>query len=101
MTIHEISVFSNTDSTSIEQIQAETQNDTDLQTLLQYIIKGFPATSTECHESVKPYFNYRDEFTVVDGLMLKGNCIVVPTKLRSSCLAMLHIAHMGVNKTLL
>ena len=93
--------FSNTDNTSIEQIHAETQNDTDLQTLLQYIMKGFPATSTECHESVKPYFNYCDELTVVDGLMLKGNHIVVPTKLRSSCLAMLHIAHMGVNKTLL
>ena len=61
-------------------------------------MKGFPATSTECHESVKPYFNYRDELTVVDGLMLKGNRIVIPTKLRSSCLAMLHIAHMGVNK---
>ena len=86
---------------SIERIRAETQNDTELQTLLQYIMKGFPLTSSECHESVKPYFNYRDELTVVDGLMRKGNCIVVPTKLRSSCLAMLHIAHMGVNKTLL
>ena len=99
--IHEISVFSNTDSTSIEQIQEETQNDTDLQTLLLYVMKGFPVTSTECHESIKPYFNFCDELTVVDGLMLKGNHIVVPTKLRSSCLAMLHIAHMGVKKTLL
>ena len=34
VTIHEISVFSNTDSTSVEQIRAETQNDTDLQTLV-------------------------------------------------------------------
>ena len=70
VTIHEISVFSNTDSTSIEQIQAETQNDTDLQTFSQYIMKGFPATSTDCHKSVKPYFNYCDELTVVDGLIV-------------------------------
>ena len=63
--------------------------------------KGFPASSTECHKSVKPYFNYHDELPVVDALMLKGNRIVVPTKLRSSCLAMLHIAHMGMKKTLL
>ena len=77
------------------------KNDTDLQTFLQYIMKGFHATSTECHESIKPYFNYCDKLTVVDGLMLKGNHIVVPIKLRGSCLAMLHIAHMGVNKTLL
>ena len=101
VTIHKISVFSNTDSTSIEQIHTETQNDTDLQTLLQYVMKGFPATSSECHESVKPHFNYCDELTVVDGLLRKGNHIVIPTKLRSNCLAMLHIAHMGVNKTLL
>ena len=72
VTIHEISVFSNTDNTSIEKTQAETQNDTDIQTLLQYIMKGFPATSTECCESVKPYFNYRDELTVVDGLLVTG-----------------------------
>ena len=101
MTIHEVSVFSNTDRTSIQQIWAETQTDPDLQTLLQYIMKGFPATSTECHEGIKPYFNYCDELTVVDGLILKGNHIVVSTKLRHSCLATLHVAHMNVNKTLL
>ena len=101
VTIHEISMFSNTYKTSIQQIQSESQTDLELQTLLQYIMKGFPATSTECHENIKPYFNYQDELTVIDGLILKGNCIVVPTKLRHSCLATLHVAHMGVNKTLL
>ena len=100
VTIHEISVFSNTDRNSIQQIWSETQTDSGLQTLLQYIMKGFPATSPECHESIKPYFNYRDELTVV-GLILKGNRIVVPTKLRHSCLATLHVAHTDGNKTLL
>ena len=37
---------------------------------------------------------------MVDGLVLKGQCIVIPNKLRQSCLARLHTAHMGVNKTL-
>ena len=64
-------------------------------------MKGFPATSTEFHKSMKPYFNYHDELTVIAGLMLKGKRIVFPTKLRSSCLVMLHVAHIGVNKTLL
>ena len=40
------------------------------------------------------------ELTIVDGLVLKGHCIVIPNKLRQSCLARLHITHMGVNKTL-
>ena len=57
-------------------------------------------TKDECCDAVKPYFNYREELTVVDGLVLKGQHIVILNKLRLSCLARLHIAHMGVNKTL-
>ena len=57
-------------------------------------------TKDECHDAVKPCFDYREELTVVDGLVLKGQCIVIPNKLRQSCLARLHIAHMVVNKTL-
>ena len=100
VTIHEVGVFSNTDNTSMQSIQKETQNDAELQTLLQFIMKGFPVTKDECHDAIKPYFNCREELTVVDGLVLKGQCIVIPSKLRQSCLARLHIAHMGVNKTL-
>ena len=70
--MHEVGVFSNTDNTSMQSIQKETQNDAELQTLLQFIMKGFPMTKDECHDASKPYFNYREELTVVDGLVLKG-----------------------------
>ena len=56
----------------MQSIQQETQNDAELQTLLQYIMKGFPMTKGECHDAIKPYFNYREELTVVNGLVLKG-----------------------------
>ena len=58
-------------------------------------MKGFPMTKDEFHDAIKPYFNYREELTVVDGLVLKGQHIVIPSKLRQSCLT-----HRGVNKTL-
>ena len=96
VTIHEVGVFSNTDNTSMQSIQQETQNDAELQTLLQYIMKGFSMMKDECHDVIKPYFNYREELTVVDGLVLKGQRIVIPSKLRQSCLTRLHIAHMGI-----
>ena len=89
VTIHKVGVFSQ-----------ETQHDTELQILLQYNMKGFPMTKDECHDAIKPYFNYREELTVVDGLVLKGQRIVIPSKLRQSCLTRLHIAYMGINKTL-
>ena len=63
-------------------------------------MKGFPMTKDECHDAIKPYFNYREELTVADGLVLKGQCIIIPSKLRPSCLRRLHIAHVGINKTL-
>ena len=72
VTTHEVGVFSNTDNTSMQSIQKETQNDAELQTLLQYMTKD------ECHDAVKSYFNYREELTVVDGLVLKGQFIVIP-----------------------
>ena len=98
VTIHKVGVFSN--NTSMQSIQQETQNDAELQILLQYIMNGFPMTKDECHDAIKPYFNYREELTVVDGLVLKGQRIVIPSKLRQSCLRRLHIAHMRINKTL-
>ena len=84
----------------MQSIQKKTQNDAELQTLLQFIMKGFPMTKDECHDAIKPYFNNQEELTVVDGLVLKGQCTVIPSKPRQSSLARLHIAHMGVNKTL-
>ena len=83
----------------MQSIRQETQNDAELQTLLQYIMKGFPMMKDECHDTIKPYFNYREELTAVDGLVLKGQRII-PSKLRQSCLTRLHIAHMGINQTL-
>ena len=50
-------LYTNTDNTSMQSIQKETQNDADLQTFLQYTMKGFPMTKDECHDAVKPYFN--------------------------------------------
>ena len=58
VTIHEVGVFSNTDNTSMQSIQKETQNDAELQTLLQFIMKGFPMTKDEFHDAIKPHFNY-------------------------------------------
>ena len=43
---------------TMQSIQKETQNDAELQTLLQFIMKGFPMTKDECHDAIKPYFNY-------------------------------------------
>ena len=91
----------NASPTKLDQIKTETQVDEELQMLVRYINSGWPAKHSECSESIRKYFNFRDELCVVDGLILKGNHIVIPAKLRDDALSQLHWSHLGKCKTIL
>ena len=47
----------------------------------------------------RPYYNVRNELSVKQGLLLKQNCIVIPTKLKSVILQKIHPPHQGIVKT--
>ena len=47
---------------------------------------------------VLPYWNYRDEMTVYDGLIMKNSRIVIPSSLRSDLLQRIHAGHLGQEK---
>ena len=91
----------NASPTKLDQIKTETQVDEELQMLVRYINSGWPAKHSECSESIRKYFNFRDELSVVDGLILKGNRIVIPAKLQDDALSQLHQSHLGECKTIL
>ena len=67
---------------SMSQIQQASAQDEHLQCLKSFIITGWPSTKDELHADLKPYWSYRDELAVIDGIVLKGRCIVIPTSLR-------------------
>ena len=60
---------------------------------------GFPANIADCAETVQDYFNYKEEVAVVDGLIIKGQCVLIPSDLRDEALKLLHSSHMGIVKT--
>ena len=62
------------------EIQASSQ-DAHLQQLKSVIIMGWPDTKDELHADLRPYWSYRDELVVIDGIILKGRCIVIPSSL--------------------
>ena len=68
---------------------------------MQYVLDGWPGNANECAESAQPYFTYREDLTIVDGLLAKGSRIVIPTDMRQDCLETLHTPHLGLQKTLL
>ena len=56
----------------------ETDQDETLTTLKNMVLKGWPEKRDECPEMLKPYWTYRDELSVLDGLVLKGTRIIIP-----------------------
>ena len=42
------------------------------------IISGWPATKYQLHQDIRPYWLYKDDLAVIDGVVMKGRCIIVP-----------------------
>ena len=59
-------------------LAAEMDGDPMMQALKHQIIKGWLHIRSETGKSLQGFWNYRDELSVLDGLVLKGSCIVIP-----------------------
>lgn len=51
------------------------------------------------HQSLRKYWSFRDELSLEDGIILKGNRIVIAEQMQAQILSKLHEAHQGMNKT--
>ena len=78
-------------------IQQDTEADESLQVLKAVIQKGWPEHKSNVPGIISPYFNTRDEMSIQDGLIFKGERVVVPRALRSELLRRIHSSHLGVN----
>ena len=70
-----------------------------MQALKHQIVKGWPHIRSECGKNLQDFWNYRDELSVLDGLILKGSRIVVPESCRNKILDQLHEGHFGIDRT--
>ena len=70
-----------------------------MQALKHQIIKGWPSIRSDCSNNLQDFWNYRDELSVLDGLVLKGSCIVIPESCRYEILDQLHEGHFGSDRT--
>ena len=46
----------------------------------------------------KPYVTFIDELTIVDGVILKGQRVIVPENMRAEMLQLIHKGHLGIEK---
>ena len=62
------------------------------------ITHGWPSTISEVPIEIQPYWTFREELTVEDGIVLKGTQIVVPPKKHQASLQLIHEGHLGLGK---
>ena len=77
----------------------ETDKDETLVTLKNIVIKGWPEKKDKCPTNLRDYWNYRDELSILDGLVLKGTRIIIPKQCQEDVLEKLHEGHFGVDST--
>ena len=86
--------------TRLEFLQEETKADSTWAALTDLIITGWPDSMQNLPEHVHPYWCFRDELTILDGIVMKGSRVVIPKSMRPGTLSRLHDAHQGITSTL-
>ena len=81
---------------SMSELQKATEEDNTLQAVLSSLRSGnWHPQSRE----VRPYFSQRHELSEADGLLLRSQRLVIPTKLRGRTLELAHAGHQGQTRT--
>ena len=80
----------------LQELKWHIAEDDCLQEVSQLISNGWPETRNETPYLARAYFNYRDELHAENGLIFKGNRLLVPKCLRKEMLEIAHQGHIGL-----
>ena len=82
-----------------ELLQA-TDKDAELQALKNVISTGWPAKRSKLPADLHAYWDYRDELTVENGILMKNSKVLIPESLKQKYINKVHSGHMGIDSTL-
>ncbi|GFS12098.1 Pol polyprotein [Elysia marginata] len=82
----------------LEQIKQLTQEDVALSTALSYTRDGWPEHREDVKLAALGLYTFRNELSEVDGLLVYGDRIVIPYKMRKEILEKIHEGHLGITK---
>ena len=100
--VEQIDMFQNlaVRETTLVQIKEHTEADSHLQALVRIVKEGWPSTQAEVSPELRVYHPFRDELTVQNGVIFKGERLIVPEGLRTEMKEKPHYNHGGVQATL-
>ena len=80
----------------LEELRCQQQDEVTRQ-LMKYCPEGWPDRS-RLPGPLNPYWNERSELTIHQGLLMKGNWLVIPVSMRLQVLDRIHEAHQDIAK---
>lgn len=83
----------------INIIKEHSLNDPTLLGLQANIVNGWPDKLQEVTPNLRSYWAFRDQLSIENGLILKGQQIIIPASQQREILKQLHTAHLGIEKT--
>jgi hypothetical protein len=69
-----------------------------LQVVLSFVRNDWPEHRKNCNAATKLFWQHRHDLSECNGLLLKGEQIVVPASLQSDVLRQIHDGHLGISK---
>ena len=85
----------------IETLKETTCQDPVLSTVYQLAQHGWPKERRRVPNVAKYYWDFRDELSTDEGLLLKGPSLIIPAALRENYLQRLHKGHLSASKTII
>ena len=74
-----------------------TLEDDELALLKHTIMHGWQSTIREVPSKIQPYWTFREELTIEDGIVLKGTQILVPHNKHQAKLQLIYEGHLGLD----
>jgi transposase InsO family protein len=95
-----VNIFGDIPDARLEEIRQASTLDSNLQTVIKLVLEGWPEEKRDSPSCVLPYFDIRDSLAVADGILLRGEAVVIPYELRASIKKRLHSSHLGYESML-
>ena len=83
----------------LRELRQHTQQDSEYQALKETILRGFPSTKTDLHESLKQFWSAKHHLSIDDDLIVYGCHLLIPSSLRPTILSRLHEVHQGISRS--
>ena len=83
-----------------ELLKSETKKDQTLTDLQQTIITGWPDGKKQLATNLRPFWTFREELSIHNGIIYKGQQVLVPQSMHSTMLCKIHANHFGAESNI-